>query len=362
MPLPTNPTPLSDYGFSSHWAELAGTHGSPEAIPARVLRAERGLCEAISPRGPLRVELGSTHHGPTPTTGDWITVIPGTAGAPDYLDTVLPRTTELARGSASGTSAAHVLAANVDTVVVAVSLAAPLRHTRTERLLALAWASGASPVVALTKADSVSAEDAARAAGELADVALGVPVIVTSATDGDGVEELRTACTGTVVLLGPSGAGKSSLGNALLGEDVLATGAVREVDGKGKHTTAWRELLPLPSGGVLLDTPGLRAVGLTGSEEGLAQTFDDVESLAASCRFADCEHRTEPGCAVLAAIDSGELTERRLESYRKLQRENAWQASRTDARLRQEMGKKWKATARSYRAMTKEIRRRDTGR
>jgi ribosome biogenesis GTPase len=263
------------------------------------------------------------------------------------LETVLPRRTALARAGADGSSRGQLLAANVDTVLIAVSLDVPLRHTRTERLLSLAWESGARPVVALTKADMHPDPQAAR--DEVADVALGVEVLLTSAETGEGIDELRAVLEGTIVLLGPSGVGKSMLGNRLLGADLLTTGAVRTGDGKGRHTTAWRELLPLPGGGVLLDTPGLRSIGLTGSDEGLSQTFADLENLAAQCRFSDCEHRADPGCAVLAAVADGTLEERRLESYRKLQRETAWMASRTDARARTDR------TARA-KSMTKHLR------
>lgn len=174
--------------------------------------------------------------------------------------------------------------------------------------------------------------------------------VATSAVTGEGMAELAALLTGTVVLLGASGAGKSTLGNALLGGDVLATGEVRAQDGKGRHTTVRRELLPLPGGGVLIDTPGLRGVGLHDAAEGLEQVFAEIEELAADCRFADCAHESEPGCAVRAAIEAGELPERRLASYRKLLRENAWAASRTDARLRAERTERWKAIHRHQRA------------
>ncbi|MDR2256058.1 MAG: ribosome small subunit-dependent GTPase A [Arthrobacter sp.] len=349
-------------------AAFTAAHPSPGAEPARVLRAERGSCEVMTASGPVRVDLIASHHREpedTPTTGDWVVLAPppGTVGdvaEPRRLEALLPRRTSLRRGGASAASHLQLLAANVDTVIVAVSLANPLRQARTERLLALAWASGATPVVALTKADL--SLDTAGAQAAVSEVALGTDVVLTSAATGEGIERLRALARGTVALLGPSGAGKSSLGNALLGEELLDTGAIREADGRGRHTTAWRELLPLPGGGVLLDTPGLRSVGMTGDEEGLERAFEDIEALSAGCRFADCEHRTEPGCSVLAAIEDGRLTRRRLESYRKLLRENAWQASRSDARLRQELGAKWKSVAKSHRAMKQELKRRNNGR
>jgi ribosome biogenesis GTPase len=253
----------------------------------------------------------------------------------------MERRTAVVRAGASRTSQAQVLAANVDTVAVAVSLADSLRLGRIERMLALAWESGATPVVVLTKADRCA--DPASAPG--------VEVLVTSAVTGEGLDVLTAVLSGTVVLLGPSGAGKSTLGNRLLGEALPATGAVRAGDGKGRHTTAWRELLPLPHGGVLLDTPGLRGVGLHDADDGLDQTFAEITELAQDCRFSDCAHTGEPGCAVPAAVEDGHLTRRRLDSYHRLRHENAHAASRTDARLRAELERPRKRIALQVRAL-----------
>ncbi|MEZ2371074.1 ribosome small subunit-dependent GTPase A [Arthrobacter sp. RCC_34] len=346
---------LRAHGWDPEWQDTFSGLAEPGTLPARVLRAERGLCEVITAHGPDRVQLlGSTgpDHGIWPTTGDWISMVPGTSSTAAHLGSVLPRRTLLARATAGGSSQEQALAANVDTVVVTVSLASPLRHSRTERLLALAWASGATPVVALTKADTHPDPEAALE--ELGPVALGVRVVATSAETEEGVEELRAAISGTVALIGPSGAGKSSLGNRLLGAELLATGDVRAVDGKGRHTTAWRELLLMPDGGVLLDTPGLRSAGVTGSEEGVSDAFSDLEELSARCRFSDCAHTSEPGCAVQEAIAEGTLTERRLQSYRKLQREAERMAARTDARLRSERLAQMKSMAHQHRAFAKE--------
>lgn len=299
------------------------------------MRAGRGSFEAITDDGFVRTEVPGTADPAdplsVPCTGDWAALRPASPGHAPVLHAVLERRTALVRSTAARTSHGQVLAANVDTVLVTVSLAAPLTHGRTERMLALAWESGARPVVVLTKADACA--DVTSAHSQVSEVAPGVDVLVTSAVTGQGRDTLAARATGTVVLLGPSGAGKSSLGNQLLGEDRLATGAVRDVDGKGRHTTAWRELVPLP-GGVLLDTPGLRAIGLHDAQDGLARAFADIEHLAPDCRFTDCAHVSEPGCAVLAAVEAGEVPQRRLESYRRLLRENAYAASRADARLR----------------------------
>jgi ribosome biogenesis GTPase len=261
---------------------------------------------------------------------------------------MLPRRSAIVRSSASRSSHGQVLAANVDTVIVAVSLTAALNAGRVERLLTLAWDSGARPVVVLTKADL--AGDLAAVRAEVQALAPGADVVAVSAATGEGMDVLAALLTGTTVLLGPSGTGKSTLANALVGEDVLATGEVRVQDGKGRHTTVRRELIPIPGGGVLIDTPGLRGIGLYDAADGLERTFAEIERLARDCRFGDCAHEAEPGCAVRAAIEAGELTERRLSSYRKLQRENEWAASRSDFRLSAGRADRQKAITRHLRA------------
>ena len=260
---------------------------------------------------------------------------------------MLPRRTALVRATVSGRSEAQVLAANVDTVLVTVPCEAGGRAGRVERLLALAWESGATPVVVLTKTDRLDA--VADAVAELALSAPGVEVLAVSAVTGDGLDDVATAARGTTVLVGPSGAGKSTLANALIGEEALAVGEVRASDGKGRHTTVHRELVPF-DGGVLVDTPGLRAVGLIDAAEGIDKAFTDVVELAEGCRFADCAHDREPGCAVRAAVEAHELPERRWEAYRKLLREDEWAAARTDARLAAERRGRSKTITKAQRA------------
>ncbi|MGV9792727.1 MULTISPECIES: ribosome small subunit-dependent GTPase A [unclassified Gordonia (in: high G+C Gram-positive bacteria)] len=348
---PVGALPLTDYGWDADRDLQFAPFRADGLIPGRVVRAERGLCELVTAAGPVRAVVPA-HSGKdrlATCTGDWVALRPSTTSDAATVAEVLERRTAVVRSSASRTSHGQVLAANVDTVVVVVSLADPVRPGRIERMLALAWESGATPLVILTKADEC--EDVSRAEAEVAEAALGVDVLVTSAATGEGLDALTDALFGTVVLLGPSGAGKSTLGNRLLGEDLLATGAVRTSDGKGRHTTAWRELVPLPHGGVLIDTPGLRGVGLHDVDEGLDQTFAEITELAQDCRFADCAHITEPGCAVLAAVETDRLTQRRLDSYRRLQRENAYAASRTDARLRAEQRRHDKHLTRTIRAV-----------
>ncbi|MEE4025380.1 ribosome small subunit-dependent GTPase A [Gordonia sp. PKS22-38] len=346
---------LADYGWDEQRDNDFAEHAAQGRVPGRVVRAERGQCDVVTAAGLIRVTVppDSTGDQHAPCTGDWVALHPATAQSAATVTAILDRRSAVTRARASGTSDGQVLAANVDIVAIVVSLADPLKQSRIERLLALAWESGGMPLVILTKSDQCP--DAHQKAAEVADIAPGVNVLVTSATTGEGIDDVRSAITGTVVLLGRSGAGKSSLGNRLMGADLLAINTVRDTDGKGRHTTAWRELLPLPGGGVLLDTPGLRGVGLHDVDDGLDQTFAEITDLAERCRFTDCAHQTEPGCAVLAAIEGGDLPRRRLDSYHRLQRENAHAAARTDARLRaeakrsaKEMGRLRKSINRSH--------------
>jgi ribosome biogenesis GTPase len=257
---------------------------------------------------------------------------------------VLTRRTTIRRACAGGQSRAQVLAANVDVVLVVVPTVPEPRLGMTERLVALAWDSGATPVVVMTKADLTPDPDGI--ADDLRASAPGVDVVTVTASRPDGYDPLLPHLRPgvTCCLLGRSGAGKSTLANAMAAQELFATADIR-ADGKGRHTTAFRELVVLPSGAILLDTPGLRGVGVWLDRDGLDRAFSDVEELAAQCRFSDCGHDTEPGCAVLDAIDAGALDERRLLSWRKLEREARWIARRNDARLRAEEAKRWKAVS-----------------
>ncbi|SNX64825.1 ribosome biogenesis GTPase [Streptomyces sp. TLI_55] len=336
---------LAPYGWDDAWAAEFAPYDAEGLLAGRVVRVDRGQCDVVTADGTLRADTAFvTPHDPLRVvcTGDWVAVEPG--GTPRYVRTYLPRRTAFVRSTSSKRSEGQILAANVDHAIVAVSLAVELDLGRIERFLALAWESGAQPVVVLTKADLVP--DAVTLAHLVQDVettAPGVPVLTVSAVDGDGLDVLTAVISGgTSVLLGQSGAGKSTLANALVGSDVMEVQAARDVDGKGRHTTTTRNLLALPGGGVLIDTPGLRGVGLFDAESGVGQVFAEIEELAGDCRFHDCAHESEPGCAVLAAIDSGELPERRLESYRKLIRENQRIVAKTDARVRAELRREWK--------------------
>lgn len=301
----------------------------PEAVPQR----------AVLDRDGLVADADGERH--VPTVGDLVLLdepdSPSPAAPDDPVDghrvrTLVPRRSALVRDTAGTTSRVQVLAANVDIVLVVEHLDPDPALGRVERLLTLAWRSGARPVVVLTKADLVP--DPFGMAEDVAASAPGVDVHVVSATDGAGLDALRAMLRPglTFVVVGPSGAGKSTLVNALAGREVMETGE-RRTDGRGRHTTTHRELVPLADGALLIDTPGVRGVGLVADAEALDEAFSDVAELARSCRFGDCRHDGEPGCAVTGAVTAGELSPRRLDSWRRLAREAAHQARRADARL-----------------------------
>ncbi|MBA4861664.1 ribosome small subunit-dependent GTPase A [Streptomyces sp. PSKA54] len=336
---------LVRYGWDADWAAEFAPYGEQGLLPGRVVRVDRGQCDVATAEGVVRADTALvTPRDPMRVicTGDWAAV--DAAGDPRFVQAYLPRRTAFVRSTSSERSEGQILAANVDHAIIAVSLAAELDLGRVERFLALAWESGAQPLVVLTKADLVpDPVTLSHLTQDVETTAPGVQVLPVSSTTGDGIDLLAAVVAGgTSVLLGQSGAGKSTLANALLGDDVMEVQAIRDADGKGRHTTTTRNLLVLPGGGVLIDTPGLRGVGLWDAEAGVGQVFSEIEELAGNCRFHDCAHTAEPGCAVLAALEDGTLSERRLDSYRKLLRENQRIAARTDARLRAEMRRDWK--------------------
>jgi ribosome biogenesis GTPase len=317
---PIDTPDLATLGWTERHAAQAAAAGLDGHPVARVVRDDGARCTVLGPGG------RSTVTGEDLVVGDWVALDGERAVR-------LERRSELRRASAGRRSHEQVLAAGVDVVLVTEPLDPGANLRRIERLLALAWSSGAAPVVVLTKADRV-AEDPLPAVQR---VAPGVPVVAVSAVTGDGLDDLRGLLDprGTFVLLGPSGAGKSTLVNALAGRSALAVGEVRG-DGRGRHTTTRRELVPVPGVGLLIDTPGIRAVGMTADAEGVERSFEDVVTLAEGCRFADCEHGSEPGCEVQAAVQAGDLDPGRLASYRRLLREVEHQAARRTAHDRED--------------------------
>jgi ribosome biogenesis GTPase len=340
---------LQDLGWDDAFAASFEPYDS--CIPARVSAQHRGEYDVLTERGELRVRVtGRLRHeaastAALPAVGDWVAL------REETIQAVLPRRSAFARKVAWSQTEAQVLAANLDTVFVVSGLDGDFNLRRLERYLTLAWESGASPALVLTKADLC--EDVARVLFEVEQVALGVPVHVVSNVTGAGLEELSPylAPARTIVLLGSSGVGKSTLANRLLGEELQATKEIAD-DGRGRHTTTGRQLIRLTGGALLVDTPGLREIQLWDADEGIQEAFADVDELAADCRFNDCAHMREPGCAVQAAIDDGRLPRERLQSYRALQRELRRLALKQDARLRSEERKKWVKLTRSRRKVS----------
>jgi ribosome biogenesis GTPase len=353
----TGTSELRALGWDAGWERAHTDHldrGGGGTVPARVAAVDRGAVDLLGSETLRRATLGggvlaalAADPSQGPCAGDWGEVREWPDGRVT-LDGVLPRRTAFVRAVASGESRGQVLAANADAALVVVSLTVEPDLGRVERLVTLAWESGAQPVVVLTKADLV--DDADLVAGDVAAAAPGVDVLVVSAVTGEGLGDLAALArpTRTLALLGQSGVGKSTLVNALAGRPVVDVGVV-SLHGKGRHTTVRRELVPLPGGGLLLDTPGLRGVGVLDVDDGLAAAFPEIEELALGCRFGDCRHEGEPGCAVVAAVADGDLPLRRLESWRKLQREAAWVARRSDARLRSEERRRWAQVSKSLR-------------
>ena len=329
---------LATLGWDDAWDAAFGPYSSQGLVPGRVSVQHRGEYDVLTAEGEQRSRITSrlrreSDRPELPVVGDWVALDP----AGSIVD-VVPRRSTISRRAAhepaSGVSREQVIAANVDVVLVVQALGQELDRRLLERYLTLAVESGARPVVVLTKADLE--DDPEAVAADVADVGGQVPIYVLSTRTGIGLDAVSTLLdTGTTgVLLGPSGVGKSTLVNALVGDDSRLTTGALGADGAGRHTTTRRELVLLPSGGVIIDNPGMREVHLWIGDDGLSDAFDDIAELAASCRFSDCRHETEPGCAVLAAVESGKLPRERLERYLALEREVAQLAERLERRER----------------------------
>jgi ribosome biogenesis GTPase / thiamine phosphate phosphatase len=342
---------LHDVGWDTSWEDAFEPYARQQLIPARVAVRHHGPCELLTERGPLGgLPSGRLTDEELPAVGDWVAARPQPGEQKAVIEAVLPRRTAFTRKEAWRRTVEQVVAANVDTVFLMSSLGPDLNARRLERYLVGAWESGAQPAIVLTKADLEP--EHTEAVLEVEAIAFGVPVHVISAVSGEGLDTLRPYLGRgrTVALLGSSGVGKSTLVNRLAGRELLATREVR-ADGRGRHATTHRELVLLPGGGLLLDTPGMRELQLWAGEEALDGTFEDVSELAVRCRFADCAHEREPGCAVHAALRDGSLSHGRWESYRKLQRELRALEVRRSKRLMSEERRRRRATARAMRRM-----------
>lgn len=337
---------LSTLGFGPYFEQQLQPSDGDEVIPARIAAEHRGAYQVWSTTGSGRAQLAGRlrlelEDAGAPGVGDWVVV--RHAPGPDrttVIERILDRRTVFTRGAAGREARAQVVAANVDLVFAVCGLDVDFNVRRIERYLARIWAGGAQPSVVLNKAD-ICADTGARVA-EVESRAVGVPVHVISALHSEGIETVRARIHDgmTVALVGSSGAGKSTLVNALVGEERMRTGEVRASDGRGVHVTTHRQLVILPGGGLLLDTPGMRELQIL-DEDGIDTVFGDIAALASHCRFRDCRHGNEPGCAVREAMESGALDADRFEHYRKLEREAQANELRRDEHRRRQTERVW---------------------
>jgi ribosome biogenesis GTPase len=331
---------LTDLGWSPYF-QIHFQQEEPEGcVPARVSEESKGFYRVLAEEGEFlaqlagRIRYRTEDRDDLPAVGDWVVVAPRPAENRATILAILPRRTILSRKEAGRTAEEQILATNLETVFVVTSLNQEFNLRRIERYLAVVWGSGAQPVVLLSKADLCPDVDAVRARVER--VVPGALVHSVSAVSGQGLESVRQYLRPgrTAAFIGSSGVGKSTIINALAGEAMLRVQPVRATDDRGRHTTTSRQLIVLPGGGIVVDTPGMRELQLWESSAGLAHAFDDLEALAQECRFRDCRHRGEPGCAVARAIEDGALSRERLENYRKMEAELRFLETKTDLRAR----------------------------
>ena len=354
---------LAELGWTADRARHFEPFGEQGLAPGRVAREERQLYIVYTEQGELTAEVAgkmrfeAASRGDLPAVGDWVAVSPRPAQGKATIHAVLPRKSAFSRKVVGGHTEEQVVAANVDVVFLVSGLDHEFNLRRLERYLTLVWESGAAPAIVLNKADLCP--DVEARVREAESVALGVPILAISATENLGLDALREhADKGkTAAFLGSSGVGKSTIINRFLGADVLKVAPVREDDSRGRHTTTHRELIPLPGGGLVIDTPGMRELQLWADGDGLRQAFDDIEELAAQCRFRNCAHRGEPGCAVQQALADGTLDVGRWQSYLKLQRELRHLERRKDQKARLAEEGRWKHIARFQRARQKQRRK-----
>lgn len=325
--MPDDFEPLRPYGWHDRWVALLGSVERAGVSPGRVVRHDGQFVQVATAAGTVGTFAVYNNVSPQPVVGDWV------ATTDDAVVEVLARASLLRRQDPDGGE--QPLVANLDTLLIVCGIDRPVKSGRIQRAVLLAWDAGATPLVVLTKADLVDPATLDASVKSLEGEQLGAEVVTVSATTGDGIDDLLERCRDrTIVLLGESGAGKSTLTNALIGEDVAAIGEVRTGDAKGRHTTTTRQLHLLPGGGVLVDTPGIRGVGLWFDDEAVSAIFDDLELLAEECRFPDCQHEGQPGCAIAAALEAGELAPARLEAWRLVLREQDALVRKSDPKAR----------------------------
>lgn len=349
---------LTSLGWNEHYKQLAASFLKDGLIPARVASEQKQIYRVLTEQGEYSAEITGKMRFQAdgrkdyPAVGDWVMISPRMDEGKAIIHAILPRKTKFSRKIAGLVIDEQIVAANIDTIFIVNSLNNDFNISRIERYLILAWESGANPVLILSKADLCS--DIDHKIAQIEDIAIGVPIHVISSLQNEGLDQLRPYLQEgqTAALLGSSGVGKSSIVNRLIGETIMNVQAVRAGDDRGRHTTTHRELIALEYGGLIIDTPGMRELGLWDSEAGLQTAFDDIEDLAKLCKFDDCSHGSEPGCAIKEAIKAGTLDRRRYDSYVKLQRELEYLARKENRREQLATKDKWKKISKDSKRKT----------
>lgn len=346
---------LASLGWSDTFAHSFATYADQGYRVGRVAVVHRSQYHLYTEQGDMTATLTGKFRHQTqrpsdfPAVGDWVVIHSQTKPNQTLIEAVLPRKSQFSRQAAGTRTAAQIVAANVDTLFLMSGLDQDFNLRRIERYLVMAWESGANPVIVLNKADIC--KDLHQKQMAVDDIAFGVPIIILSALQQNNLAALAPYLKPgqTVALLGSSGVGKSTLTNQLMGSAVQTTQAVRADDSHGRHTTTSRTMVRLPTGALLIDTPGMRELQLWLAEDSVDETFTDIETLARQCRFRDCQHQSEPGCAIQAALATGELSVKRLGSYQKLQKEQAYVHRRQDQPAQSNSKARWKSITKTIR-------------